>query len=60
MGECASVLPECAEGRDYSLESSLIELAGYRMERAKEMFSAAEGNLEIGQEYCVQGVLNVI
>ena len=31
------------------MESSLKELAGYRMERAKEMLSAAEGNLEIGQ-----------
>lgn len=31
------------------MESSLRELAGYRMERAKEMLSAAEGNLEIGQ-----------
>jgi len=31
------------------VESSLRELAGYRMERAKEMLSAAEGNLEIGQ-----------
>lgn len=30
------------------------------MERAKEMLSAAEGNLKIGQEYCVQGALNVI
>lgn len=30
------------------------------MERAKEMLSVEEGNLEIGQEYCVQGVLNVI
>ena len=31
------------------MESSLKELAGYRMERAKEMLSVAEGNLEIGQ-----------
>lgn len=31
------------------MESSLKELAGYRMERAKEMLSAAEGNLGIGQ-----------
>lgn len=31
------------------MESSLKELAEYRMERAKEMLSAAEGNLEIGQ-----------
>lgn len=31
------------------MESSLKELAGYRMEHAKEMLSAAEGNLEIGQ-----------
>ena len=31
------------------VESSLRKLVGYRMERAKEMFSAAEGNLEIGQ-----------
>lgn len=31
------------------MESSLKELAGYRMERAKEMLSAAEGNLNIEQ-----------
>lgn len=31
------------------MEGSLKELAGYRMERAREMLSAAEGNLEIGQ-----------
>jgi len=31
------------------VESSLKELAGYRMERAKEMLSAAEDNLKIGQ-----------
>ncbi len=31
------------------MESSLKELAGYRMERAREMMTAAEGNLEIGQ-----------
>lgn len=31
------------------MAGSLKELAGYRMERAKEMLSAAEGNLEIGQ-----------
>jgi uncharacterized protein (UPF0332 family) len=31
------------------VESSLRELAGYRMERAKEMLSAAEDNLKIGQ-----------
>ena len=31
------------------MEGSLDELAGYRMERAKEMLSAAKGNLEIGQ-----------
>ena len=31
------------------MESSLKELAGYRMERAKEMLSAAEDNLKIGQ-----------
>lgn len=31
------------------MEGSLRELAGYRMEKAKEMLSAAEGNLEIGQ-----------
>ncbi|MCM1266334.1 MAG: HEPN domain-containing protein [Bacteroidales bacterium] len=31
------------------MESSLKELAGYRLERAKEMLSAAESNLEIGQ-----------
>lgn len=31
------------------MEGSLIELAEYRMERAKEMLSAAEGNLKIEQ-----------
>ena len=31
------------------MEGSLKELAGYRLERAKEMLSAAESNLEIGQ-----------
>ena len=31
------------------MEGSLNELAGYRIERAKEMLAAAEGNLEIGQ-----------
>ena len=30
------------------MEGSLIELAGYRLERAKEMLTASEGNLEIG------------
>ena len=31
------------------MEGSLNELAGYRIERAKEMLAAAEGNLKIGQ-----------
>lgn len=31
------------------MEGSLRELAGYRMEKAREMLSAADGNLEIGQ-----------
>lgn len=31
------------------MEGSLKELAGYRMERANEMLSAAADNLEIGQ-----------
>ncbi len=31
------------------MEGNLKELAGYRMERAKEMLGAAKGNLEIGQ-----------
>ena len=31
------------------MEASLGELAGYRLERAKEMLSASESNLEIGQ-----------
>ncbi len=31
------------------MEGSLTELACYRMERAKEMYSAAKGNLEINQ-----------
>ena len=31
------------------MEDSLKELAGYRLARAKEMLSAAECNLEIGQ-----------
>ena len=31
------------------MESSLKELAGYRLARAKEMLSASESNLKIGQ-----------
>ena len=31
------------------MESGVKELAGYRMERAKEMLFASEGNLNIGQ-----------
>lgn len=31
------------------MEGSLKELAGYRMERAKEMLSASESNIETGQ-----------
>lgn len=31
------------------MEGSLKELAGYRMDRAKEMLVAARENLEIGQ-----------
>ena len=31
------------------MEGSLKELAGYRLERAKEMLAASESNLEIGQ-----------
>lgn len=31
------------------MEGSLNELAGYRMDRAKEMLDAAKSNLEIGQ-----------
>lgn len=31
------------------MEGSLKELAGYRLERAKEMLSASECNLDIGQ-----------
>lgn len=31
------------------MEGSLIELARYRLDRAKEMLSASESNLEIGQ-----------
>lgn len=31
------------------MEGSIKELAGYRLERAKEMLSAAECNLDIGQ-----------
>ncbi|RKJ00675.1 HEPN domain-containing protein [bacterium D16-54] len=31
------------------MESSLKELAGYRLERAKEMLSASESNIKIGQ-----------
>ena len=31
------------------MEGSLNELPGYRIDRAKEMFAAAEGNLKIGQ-----------
>ena len=49
MVKRTSVLYECAEGGDCSLEGSLRELAGYRMERANEMLEAAKKNLEIGQ-----------
>ena len=31
------------------MEGSLKELAGYRLDRAKEMLAASESNLEIGQ-----------
>ena len=31
------------------MESSLKELAGYRLRRAKEMLSASENNLKIGE-----------
>lgn len=31
------------------MEGSIKELAGYRLERAREMLSASESNLEIGQ-----------
>ena len=31
------------------MESSLKELAGYRLARAKEMLSASESNLKTGQ-----------
>lgn len=31
------------------MEASLGELAGYRLERAKEMLAASKSNLEIGQ-----------
>ena len=31
------------------MESSLKELVGYRLARAREMLSASEGNLKIGQ-----------
>ncbi len=31
------------------MESSLKELAGYRLARAKEMLSASESNIKIGQ-----------
>ncbi len=31
------------------MEGSLKELAGYRLERAREMLSASKGNLEIGE-----------
>ena len=49
MGRCSSILSECSKGGNCSLEGSLKELAGYRMERAREMLDAAEGNLKIGQ-----------
>ena len=47
MGEDTSILQKCAGGGDHTLEGSLKELAKYRMERAKEMLEAAEGNLKI-------------
>ncbi len=46
-GENPSVLSKCPEGGNCSLEGSLKELAGYRMDRAKEMLVAARENLEI-------------
>ena len=49
MGENPSFLSKCPEGGNCSLEGSLKELAGYRMDRAKEMLVAARENLEIGQ-----------
>ena len=49
MGKCFTILSECTEGGNRALEGSLVELAGYRMERAKEMLDASKGNLEIGQ-----------
>ena len=49
MGKDSSVLPEYSEGGNRPMEGSLKELAEYRLERANEMLSASESNLEIGQ-----------
>ena len=49
MGKSASILPKRAKGGNCPVEGSLNELARYRMEKAKEMLSAADGNLNIGQ-----------
>lgn len=49
MGKGIAVLSKYPERGDYLMEGSLNELAGYRIERAKEMLAAAEGNLKIGQ-----------
>ena len=49
MGKNSAILSERAKGGNCSLEGSLKELAGYRMDRAKEMLVAARENLEIGQ-----------
>lgn len=40
MGKSPSVLSEYSEGGDCFMEGSLEELAGYRLERAREMLSA--------------------
>lgn len=42
------------------MEGSLKELAGYRLVRAREMLSASESNLEIGQYKILDRVLAVI
>ncbi len=51
MKKWENVLPyyQNVKRRNCFMESSLKELAGYRLARAKEMLSASESNLKIGQ-----------
>lgn len=49
MGKGSSILSKYPKGRGCFMEASLGELAGYRLEKAKEMLLASESNLKIGQ-----------